>query len=149
MLVILVIEPSGPLVPLPLSKRIPKKGDPIVAFGSPGGLSFSISEGSVSGLRKAQDLADLPGVFRTATGLSPNVGLVQITASMMPGNSGGPVVDFSGNVIGISSFVFNWQGRMYEFCISAEEIRSIAAYLDKEATPLWQMNDDGLSQAAY
>lgn len=148
-LVVLAIDPSGPLVPLPLAKRTPKKGDPIVAFGSPGGLSFSISEGSVSGLRTAQDLKDLPGVFRTVTGLSPNVALVQITASVMPGNSGGPVVDFSGNVIGISSFVLNWQGQMYEFCISAEEIRNIVAYLDQETTPLWQMNDDGLSQATY
>jgi putative serine protease PepD len=46
---VLAIEPIGPLVPLPLATRAPKKGEPIVSFGSPGGLSFSTSEGSVSG----------------------------------------------------------------------------------------------------
>jgi S1-C subfamily serine protease len=62
---------------------------------------------------------------------------VQITASMMPGNSGGPAADFSGNVIGISSFVVSWRGQMYEFCISASEIRRVVDELDGEISPLW------------
>jgi S1-C subfamily serine protease len=133
---ILVVESSFKLRPLPLADALPKKGEPIVAFGSPAGLSFSESEGSVSGLRSVDELSQLPGVFRMSLPLSPSTSLVQITASTMPGNSGGPIVDFSGNVLGISSFVLDWHGHTYEFCIAAAEIRKVAAKLDGKVTPL-------------
>jgi S1-C subfamily serine protease len=60
----------------------------------------------------------------------------------MPGNSGGPVVDFSGNVIGIASFLFNWRGQLLEFCISAEEIRKLVYNLDLKERPLWIIHTD-------
>jgi putative serine protease PepD len=141
-LAVIAIEPSELLQPLALAERPPKKGDPIVAFGSPVGLSFSTSEGSVSGLRTGQELMDLGGVYRGTFDLRPSVSLVQITASTMPGNSGGPVVDFSGNVIGISSFVVNWHGQVYEFCISAAEIQSLTEDLGDTITPLWDFKID-------
>jgi S1-C subfamily serine protease len=131
-LAIIEIRPRERLVPLPLAKRRPKKGEPIVALGSPAGLSFTVSEGSVSGLRTGAELSDLAGVFRNPRGLSPDVTVVQITASTMPGSSGGPVVDFSGNVIGISSFGLNWDGQKYEFCIAAEEIHRLVAEMGDE-----------------
>jgi putative serine protease PepD len=140
-LAILSIRAPRRLAPLPLAGQMPKKGTPIVAFGSPAGLSFTVSEGSVSGLRSGTELFDLNGPFRGSLrgdrglSLSLDVRLVQITSSTMPGNSGGPVVDFLGNVVGISSFCLNWNGQMLEFCISAEEIRRIANNLD-EVTPL-------------
>ena len=135
-LAVLVIEPHRSLESLPLADEQPKKGEPIVAFGSPGGLSFSISEGSVSGLRNAETLARLPGAFRRSMGLSSNTKLVQITASTIPGNSGGPVVNVAGNVVGVSSFGLSWEGQAYQFCISAEEIRQVISELDVNVTPL-------------
>jgi S1-C subfamily serine protease len=141
-LAVISVRAPKPLVPLPLAGILPKKGAPVVAFGAPAGLSFTVSEGSVSGLRTGAELVDLHGPFHgslrgdTEFSLSPKVWLVQITSSTMPGNSGGPVVDFLGNVVGISSFGLNWNGQMLEFCISAEEIRTLAADLDAEVTPL-------------
>jgi S1-C subfamily serine protease len=133
---ILAVEPSDSFLPLALASKKPKKGEPIVAMGSPGGLSFSECAGSVSSLRTVADLSTIDNYVKVLSPLAPTVSLVQVNAPIMPGNSGGPVVDFSGNVIGINSFLINWRGQMYAFCIAASEIQRVAASLDKEVTPL-------------
>lgn len=71
------------------SGPVPKAGDEVVTFGFPlpGLLS---SEGNVSN-----------GVISATTGLQNDVRFVQITAPVQPGNSGGPVFDQSGHVIGV------------------------------------------------
>jgi putative serine protease PepD len=66
-------------------------GDIVLAMGSPLGLSDSVSEGIVSGLNRAQSEGN--GVNLT--------GLVQTTAAIGPGNSGGALVDITGHVVGI------------------------------------------------
>jgi len=70
-----------------------EQGDRVYAFGSPFGFKFSMSEGIVSGLG------------RTA---GPNLGFtgftnfIQTDAAVNPGNSGGPLVDRRGRVIGMN-----------------------------------------------
>lgn len=67
----------------------PKLGEGVVVFGFPlpGILS---SEGNVT-----------TGVLSATTGLQDDVRLIQVTAPIQPGNSGGPVLDTSGHVIGV------------------------------------------------
>jgi hypothetical protein len=67
----------------------PKLGDAVVAFGYPlpGLLS---SEGNVS-----------TGILSALSGLQNDVRFVQISAPVQPGNSGGPLFDSSGHVIGV------------------------------------------------
>ena len=71
------------------SGAAPKLGDAVVAFGFPlpGILS---SEGNVS-----------TGVLSATSGLQNDVRFVQISAPVQPGNSGGPLFDSSGHVIGV------------------------------------------------
>ena len=64
-------------------------GDTVLAFGSPLGLSGTVTSGIVSAL--GRDAGDL--------GLS---GLIQTDAPINAGNSGGPLVDTAGRVIGIN-----------------------------------------------
>jgi S1-C subfamily serine protease len=72
----------------------PQQGDRVYAFGSPFGLKFSMSEGIVSGLGRD------PGTFgETYTNY------IQSDASVNPGNSGGPLVDSHGRVIGVNTAV--------------------------------------------
>ncbi|HSR22179.1 MAG TPA: trypsin-like peptidase domain-containing protein, partial [Candidatus Eisenbacteria bacterium] len=66
-------------------------GDIVLAMGSPLGLTGSVSEGIVSGTDRTQSEAN-------GVNLS---GLIQTTAAVGPGNSGGALVDISGRVIGI------------------------------------------------
>ena len=73
---------------------------------------------------------------------------MQIAAATMPGNSGGPIVDFSGNVLGITSFALDWHDRTYEFCISASEIQRLVARLDGKMVPLWNAVDGDQEKAA-
>jgi S1-C subfamily serine protease len=67
----------------------PRIGDTVVVFGFPlpGILS---SEGNVS-----------TGILSATTGLQNDIRFVQISAPVQPGNSGGPVFDTSGHVIGV------------------------------------------------
>jgi S1-C subfamily serine protease len=68
----------------------PAVGDDVVAIGNPLGLVMSTTSGVVSGLD------------RTARGESGQlVGLIQFDAAVNPGNSGGPLVNDRGQVVGV------------------------------------------------
>jgi serine protease Do len=66
-----------------------------IAFGSPFGLSDTMTVGVVSALHREQEIGD---------GQDGRVypSLIQTDASINPGNSGGPLVDIYGRVVGIN-----------------------------------------------
>jgi tetratricopeptide (TPR) repeat protein len=66
-----------------------KVGERIYAIGSPQGLENTMSEGIISGIRKV------------GSGMS----IIQITAAISPGSSGGPVFNTRGEVVGITTFL--------------------------------------------
>lgn len=74
-------------------------GDPVMAVGNPLGLANTVTTGIVSAL-------DRP-VSTTESGASEAVvtNAIQIDAAVNPGNSGGPLFDASGQVIGITSSI--------------------------------------------
>lgn len=67
-----------------------KLGEKVIAIGNPLGLSFSTSEGIISA-RDRDGSNNLPYYFQT-------------DASLNPGNSGGPLINTQGQVIGINNF---------------------------------------------
>lgn len=140
-IVILQVETEEPLPALTLTDKPPKKGDHLIAFGSPVGLAFTVSEGAVSALRSASDLAGIMGRWRKESrpNLSPLTDLIQYTATTMPGNSGGPIVNFRGEVVGVTSFYLPYRGQSFKFAISYTEIQRLAKKLDETATPLDQL----------
>jgi S1-C subfamily serine protease len=69
-----------------------QQGDKVMAFGSPFGLDGSVSEGIVSALNRGFNIEET-GVTLT--------GMIQFDAAVNPGNSGGPLVDMGGRVVGI------------------------------------------------
>jgi S1-C subfamily serine protease len=73
--------------PLPIKPKIPTLGETVYSIGTPKDLNLSqtVTKGTVSG-------------FRTIKGFN----FVQSDAAVNPGNSGGPLVDNFGNVIGIA-----------------------------------------------
>jgi S1-C subfamily serine protease len=72
-------------------------GSDIYVIGSPFGLTGSISAGVVSGLDRS---------FQLPNGTSLT-GLIQIDAAVNPGNSGGPLVNRNGQVVGIVDGLIN------------------------------------------
>lgn len=67
----------------------PRIGDSVIVFGFPL-PGFLSSEGNVT-----------TGVLSATTGIQDDLRLLQITAPIQSGNSGGPVLDRSGHVIGV------------------------------------------------
>ncbi|MER3415024.1 MAG: hypothetical protein C4297_02275 [Gemmataceae bacterium] len=99
-------------------------GDWVVAIGSPFGLDHSVSVGVVSARGRAQ----------LGIGTLDNIELIQTDAAMNPGNSGGPLLDLRGRVIGINTAIFTRSGahQGVGFAIPAKTARTIAAQLQKE-----------------
>ena len=73
-------------------------GDPVVAFGSPLGLSSTVTAGIVSALQRPVTTGD-------AASESSYINAVQTDAAINPGNSGGPLVNMLGQVIGVNSAI--------------------------------------------
>ena len=71
-------------------------GQPVVALGSPLGLTDTVTTGVVSALDR---------VVNVGSSKSPSVllGAIQTDAAINPGNSGGPLVDCAGKQVGINS----------------------------------------------
>ncbi|MEY3652475.1 MAG: Periplasmic pH-dependent serine endoprotease DegQ precursor [Pseudomonadota bacterium] len=72
-------------------------GDEVVAVGFPFGIGPSVSAGVVSGLNRS---------FKPE-GQMAMKGLIQFDAAANPGNSGGPLVNLSGEVVGIVTAILN------------------------------------------
>jgi S1-C subfamily serine protease len=75
-----------------------RPGSDAYAVGNPFGLSGSVTAGVVSGLGRSFTSPD--------TGLTLR-GLIQIDAAVNPGNSGGPLLNRAGQVIGIVTALVN------------------------------------------
>jgi len=65
-------------------------GDRVIAIGNPLGLGFSVTQGIVSGIHRI--------------GLNRLDVYIQTDAPLNPGNSGGPLINQQGEVIGINNF---------------------------------------------
>lgn len=76
-------------------------GERVFVFGSPFGIKFSMSQGIISGLGRGGDAAGMVGLRGGFTNF------IQTDAAMNPGNSGGPVVDIRGKVIGMATAIAN------------------------------------------
>jgi serine protease Do len=75
------------------SVRDLKVGERVYAIGNPKGLEVTLSEGLISGLRSKADAAD-----------AGDETLVQTSAPISPGSSGGGLFDAEGRLIGITTF---------------------------------------------
>jgi S1-C subfamily serine protease len=70
-------------------------GEPVVAIGSPFGLTHTVTTGVISAVDRSGD-----------TGQHIITGLIQTDAAINPGNSGGPLLNILGQVVGINAAVY-------------------------------------------
>ncbi|EYB67153.1 peptidase S1 and S6, chymotrypsin/Hap [Deinococcus phoenicis] len=77
---------------LPLAAARPAVGDPALAIGNGGGAFLLPKTGRLTGLDSQASSADLPP------------GTLELSAPLIPGDSGGPIINARGEVMGIVSY---------------------------------------------
>ncbi|WP_432050225.1 S1C family serine protease [Verrucosispora sp. NA02020] len=98
---VLRVDPGNGLRPLPLAPTGQTRvGEPVLAVGSPLGLSGTVTAGIVSALDRPVRLG----------GGSTRQPAVQTDASINPGNSGGPLVNGRGEVVGVNTAIATLEG---------------------------------------
>jgi S1-C subfamily serine protease len=96
--VLSVDAPEEEFVPLDIASSTSLQvGDPVIVVGTPYGLTGSMSAGYVSALGRTLN-AETTGGYVIAN-------VIQTTAALNPGNSGGPVLNYKGQVVGIATAI--------------------------------------------
>ena len=95
-----------------------KRGEWVIAIGSPFGFESSVSAGVISGVHRA-----LPN--------GQMVPFIQTDVAVNPGNSGGPLLNAAGQVVGVNSQIYSRSGGYMglSFAIPAEIAAKVADQL--------------------
>ncbi len=99
---------TGQAAALPWATAAPAIGMPVFALANPGGRGLRVTFGTVSGIDRS---------FRGPRGLRIT-GSLEHTAPLLPGSSGGPVLDAGGRLLGINT---NRLGEGFYLAIPADE----------------------------
>lgn len=136
-LALLRLHTTEKLPALSLSPTLPRKLEKVAAFGAPRGYEFSASDGAVSAIRSGAEVRDVflrtKGVDVYTLGLEYSIKAVwvQATAPISPGNSGGPLVNAKGLVVGANT----WgrpDSQNLNFAIASTEIIALLKTVDRE-----------------
>jgi len=93
-------------------------GEKVIAIGNPLGLQFSVSEGIVSAIHR--------------TGTNDLDAYIQTDAALNPGNSGGPLINKQGKVIGINNFKIG-SGENLGFALESNYIEEAVNQIAEQA----------------
>lgn len=105
--IVIMEAETGNRPPLQLGDELKLKvGEPVYAIGAPSGLSASLSNGLVSAFRQDE------GQF-----------LIQITAAIAPGSSGGPLFNSQGQVVGVTTSRLKDGG--FGFAVGAGDVQHL------------------------
>lgn len=100
--------PTGKRQPLNIGDELSvQQGDSVYALGAPRGLELSITNGIVSGFRQIDDEF-----------------MIQNTAPIAPGSSGGPLLDGHARVVGVTTMLLSDSPGIY-FSIGAGDVRRL------------------------
>jgi S1-C subfamily serine protease len=147
--VLKVDEKSRALAPLPLGRSSTVTvGDPVVAIGNPFGLERSVTAGIVSALQRQIAAPNQSAIDE----------VIQTDAQINQGNSGGPLLNSRGEVIGVNTAIIT--GSQFEsgnvgigFAVPIDTVKEVAAQLIDEGRVerpylgiVVQEIDEGLAQ---
>ncbi len=116
-LAVLRVEAADlPTLPLASSADVVRIGETVVAAGNPQGLRGTVSTGIVSARRPGAELwmPEIP------------VPVIQTTAAISEGSSGGPLLNLRGEVVGIHAFMFV-EGQSLNFAIPVDMLHMMLA----------------------
>lgn len=110
-----------------------RPGEMVMAIGSPFGLENSVTFGHVSALGRENAIPDMEGGGGLASSTRFYPDLIQTDAAINVGNSGGPLVNIEGQVIGMNSSIYSRSGGSngIAFAIPSNQVRFLADMLIK------------------
>ena len=115
---LLKVEATGlPVIPFGDSDKL-RLGEWVIAIGSPYDLRSTITAGIVSA--KGRSMPNYTGEFKIES-------FIQTDAAVNPGNSGGALVDKSGNLVGINTAIYSQTGSYtgYSFAVPVNIVKKI------------------------
>jgi len=115
--VVKLVASRLPVAPLGDSARV-KPGEWAIAIGNPLGLDNTVTAGIISAIERTN-----------ALGEGQRVPYIQTDAAVNPGNSGGPLINDRGEVIGINTAIRQAPGAGLSFAIPINTARQIAAQI--------------------
>ena len=98
-------------------------GEAVVAIGSPHGLDATLTRGIISGLNRRLEFDDG----------STMDGAIQTDAMLAPGNSGGPLLNQAGEVIGVNTA--GYRGTALGFAVPSNVVRRVARDMIENVAP--------------
>ena len=115
--VVKVVASKLPVAPLGDSAKV-RPGEWAIAIGNPLGLDNTVTAGIISAIQRTN-----------AVGEGQRVPYIQTDAAVNPGNSGGPLINDRGEVIGINTAIRQAPGAGLSFAIPINVARQIAAQI--------------------
>jgi S1-C subfamily serine protease len=115
--VVRVVASRLPVAPLGDSAKV-RAGESAIAIGNPLGLDNTVTAGIISAIQRTN-----------ALGEGQRVPYLQTDAAVNPGNSGGPLINDRGEVIGINTAIRQAPGAGLSFAIPINTARQIAAQI--------------------
>ena len=96
------------LVPfLKVRSAPPRKDEEVIVAGAPWGFEQTVSRGKISAVTEDPEQGDF----------------FQITARIAEGSSGGPVADLNGEVVGMSTLIFTFQGGQFNYAVASPVLK--------------------------
>jgi S1-C subfamily serine protease len=118
-------QPGAAILPMGASQSL-RVGEPVIAIGSPFGLQGTVTTGVVSAVGRD---------IRAPDGFTID-GAVQTDAALNQGNSGGPLLDAAGRVVGMNAQIATESGvhSGIGYAIPIETVRAIAEELEQSGS---------------
>ncbi|PYE52868.1 S1C family serine protease [Deinococcus yavapaiensis] len=140
---LLKVKVTGNVPFLPLAKASPKVGDAVLGVGNGGGSFLTAKYGNLQALGVDAGRADFPN------------GTLEMTAPLIPGDSGGPIINANGEAVGITSYIratdrSSWRSYAVPMTEASVLLRDLRSGVKRDAPVLgiqWVGYD--LQDAAY
>jgi putative serine protease PepD len=130
---VLRIQGASGLTPAKLGdSSMVRVGDTVLAFGSPLGLQGTVTSGIISALNRDATTSGGGSSAGRIGQVSQNsmTGLLQTDAAINSGNSGGPLLNMAGEVVGVNTAIIQ-DSQNLGFAIAIDSVKPLIATLQK------------------
>jgi S1-C subfamily serine protease/thiol-disulfide isomerase/thioredoxin/phage FluMu protein Com len=123
---------------------LPRQGSDVIAFGHPRGFKFSTTTGIVSAVHTT---AELPKDVQDFLRSPDDQTWIQTNAAISGGNSGGPLLNMQGEVLGINTWVAN--GQNLGFACHVKHLATLMTQLKPKSVELAKGSEEAMKPKKY